>query len=118
MRMSEELDAVIEALAHHRRRVAIACLLDHNAMSLPDLAELVADAVGARPAHEQSAREICDLYLSLYHTHVPKLEDAGLLTYDQESDSVQLADRSVAALERATEELASLAHNRLDAAGN
>ncbi|WP_449271602.1 DUF7344 domain-containing protein [Halopiger xanaduensis] len=29
----------------------------------------------------------------LYHTHIPKLEEAGIVTYDQERDIVTLAEQ-------------------------
>lgn len=34
------------------------------------------------------------VYVSLYQTHVPKLEDLGVITYDSESRMVELTDRA------------------------
>lgn len=36
------------------------------------------------------AAAIKRIYLDLYHTHIPKMEEAKLLEYTQEQDSVQL----------------------------
>lgn len=39
------------------------------------------------------AGEIERLSIHLYHSHLPTLEDAGLITYDEEQDTIDLTER-------------------------
>jgi hypothetical protein len=102
------LDSLFELLAAFRRRTAYRTLLRHESMSLPDLADEVAVTERGQPLTEIAADAVLQVYLSLYHTHVPKLAAAGLVAYDQESDYVALTD--------AGRELESPVRDLLDAA--
>ncbi len=91
---SPEVDAsVAVSLLRHRRRLHLLdCLHEHDEpVALPDLADEIAvrehgtDLTAIEPEH------VKEIYLSLYHTHVPKLKDIGLLLYDQEQDLVSTA---------------------------
>jgi DNA-binding transcriptional ArsR family regulator len=86
------LDALFDLLADLRRREAILALLDHEALSLPDLADEVAVAERDEPLTSIDADDVLRVYLSLYHTHVPKLAHEGLVDYDQDDDYVALTD--------------------------
>jgi len=81
-------DRVIRLLADERRRYALRCLLKHDALPLADLADEVAVRERDEPIGEISAEEVKHVYMSLYHTHVPKLAQAGVVTYDQDADAV------------------------------
>lgn len=85
-------DALFGALADFRRRNALTTLLAHGELPLPDLADEVTVAERDRPLSDVDPETVLDVYLSLYHTHVPKLADAGLVAYDQERDFVSLTD--------------------------
>ena len=87
-----ETDTLHEILADRRRRYSLARL--HEAvtpMHLGDLAEEIA-------AWERDHSQIDDpgtagkIHQSLYHIHVAKMADAGLVNYDGMRDTVQLAD--------------------------
>jgi hypothetical protein len=66
-------------------------LLDeHHEISLPDVADEVATDEGNVRIVEVDPDAVLDIYLSLYHDHVPRLVDAGLVEYDQERDLVAL----------------------------
>ena len=85
-------DHVFDLLADYRRRLALACLLDHEpAVSLPDLAEEVAVREFGRPVTDLSGETVLEVYFSLYHAHVPMLVEADVVTYDQERDLVTVA---------------------------
>ncbi|WP_435175065.1 DUF7344 domain-containing protein [Halorussus sp. AFM4] len=86
------LDALCDLFADYRRRTAYLTLVAHDDLSLPDLADEVAVAERDRPLQEIDPDDVLEVYLSLYHTHVPKLADAGLVDYDQEADYVALTD--------------------------
>jgi hypothetical protein len=59
-------------------------------------AHLAADEVAVaecdRVLPEIDADAVLQFYLSLYHTHVPKLADAGLVEYGQARDFVTVTD--------------------------
>ena len=38
------------------------------------------------------AEEVTSTYIALYHVHVPKLDDAGLVEYNQDRDTVILTE--------------------------
>ncbi|MDG5761565.1 hypothetical protein QA600_19745 [Natronococcus sp. A-GB1] len=85
-----DTDPPLSALAHRRRRAVLACVREHNVVTLADLAdELAVDEHGAT-IDGVPAAAVTELYLSLYHHHVPTLEDAGLVAYDQEQDLVTI----------------------------
>ena len=86
------LDTLFDLLADVRRREAVATLLAHGDLSLPDLADEVAVAEEGEPLTRIDADDVLQVYLSLYHTHVPKLARAGLVDYDQDDDYVALTD--------------------------
>lgn len=60
-------------------------------MPLADLAEEVARMESdASTIADIPAEDVKSVYMALYHTHVPKMADANVVTYDQETDSVRL----------------------------
>jgi DNA-binding transcriptional ArsR family regulator len=87
-----DLNALFETLSHRRRRLLLSCLHEHRRSSLADLAELVAEAESNARIEELSAERVRDVYLSLYHRHLPRLQDADLVEYDQERDVVVADD--------------------------
>lgn len=88
-------NAVLAVFAHRRRRDAIRELRTHeNPIPLADLADQVAVREHGTPISEIPAETVKRIYLSLYHTHIPKLADADLLRYDQERDAVALSERA------------------------
>ena len=60
-----------------------------------ELAERVAAEENGVPREELSSAQRKRVYVSLYQTHVPKMEDAGLVDYDQETSMVSLKARAV-----------------------
>lgn len=79
-------------MQHPRRALLLECLLEHDEpVSLPDLADEVAIREHDRDLTGIEAEVVRDIYLSLYHTHVPKLAEVGLVEYDQSADLVTAA---------------------------
>lgn len=96
--MTDDLEAGDEhnrfdGLDHEYRRYGLYCLSKHDTMALADLADEVAIWIHESPLHRISPEDVVDIYLSLYHSHVPALEDRGLVTYHQEQDMVAITDR-------------------------
>lgn len=104
------VDTLLELLSALRRRRAFLTLLDHGDLSLPDLADEVAVAETGRQLPEIDPDDVLQVYLSLYHTHVQKLAEAGLVEYDQERDFVALTDAG-RALEAPVRDLCDAAPN-------
>lgn len=102
-RTSLSLSEVIGLLADSRRRHAIDRLRNvDGSIGLADLADEVATAEHGTIISEIPAEEVKLVYLDLYHSHVPKLAEADVVEYSQESDRIGLsvgADRLTSYLE-------------------
>lgn len=86
---AETLDDVFSLLGDQRRRLLLAVMRNYGeAVTLPDAAEEVAARETGHTVRNISAEHVTEVYLSLYHDHLPRLVDAGLLEYDQERDLV------------------------------
>jgi predicted transcriptional regulator len=81
-----------DVLQNDRRRLAIECLrANDGAMDLRDLSEVVAaEETGEDPAPRDKRRSV---YVSLHQTHLPKMDDLGIVAYDTDSKAVTLEDR-------------------------
>lgn len=88
----DSLDDLFDLLSNRRRRHLLRCLDEYDdPMALADLADEIAAKEYDAPITETSAKEVKRIYVSLYHNHVPKLEEAGIVRYSQERDLVALA---------------------------
>ena len=73
------MDDQIEALSHvHRRRVLVE-LLDHDPQS---------DGVVVPEGIHKGQGSLESLSVELHHKHLPKLEEAGLINWDQDKHQV------------------------------
>lgn len=83
-------DAVLGNLAHRRRRVILSVLEDReDAIGRNELAKEVVAHERSDGVDDRSADAIADLVAELHHVHLPKLEQADLLTYDTETGAVR-----------------------------
>ncbi len=65
-------------------------------MALADLADEVARLEYDVDTFLQvSGEDVKEIYLDLYHSHIPKMVEVNLLEYSQEKDSVYLNRESV-----------------------
>ena len=82
-----------DLLADQRCRIALSCLADHSqAIALADLAEDVAVRENEEAITEISKEEIQRIRTSLYHNHVPRLVDAGVVEFDPDRNSVRRSE--------------------------
>lgn len=82
-------DEFFHALQEERRRHALRCLLDHEGpVDLDRLAEWVASREHGQDGDGPSAEACQRTYLSLYQSHLPKLDGLGLVDYDQSNETV------------------------------
>ncbi|WP_255151198.1 DUF7344 domain-containing protein [Halorarius halobius] len=103
-----EVDAGFRALAHGRRRTVVRFVVDHRTVSLPDLAEHVAERELDADRTAVPDELVRDVYFSLYHTHVPVLEEVGLIDYSQQRDLVRAAGGATAVLRAVRDEVEEL----------
>lgn len=76
-----------------RRRFLLECLQRFDEpVSLPDLADEIAVKEAGRALSAISGERVKDIYLALYHRHIPDLVAAGHVEYDQDADLVFIAD--------------------------
>jgi hypothetical protein len=86
------LSRAFTVLADTRRRQAVRYLHQHRSLSLATLADGVAEREAGVPLQGIDACAVRDVYFSLYHTHVPVLESANVVRYEQERDWVTCRD--------------------------
>lgn len=79
-------DRVLELLSGHRRRVVCRYMRDRPIATVEELATVVAEETGA-PADRAG--------ISLRHSDLPALSDAGVLEYDPRSATVRYEGHDV-----------------------
>ncbi|WP_158058686.1 DUF7344 domain-containing protein [Halorussus halophilus] len=84
-----ELDHVFEALAHPRRRYLLYTLQEDTNWSLSELATKLAGWENDVPEESVGQEEQSRLYVSLYHSHVPKLVDDRVLRFDSDEETIR-----------------------------
>lgn len=102
------LDAIFRVVADRRRRLALCCLQEHHRVALADMAEFVAERETGNSVPAISSERVRDVYVSLYHEHVPLLEEENLADYEQENDVIARTDQTTAVLTDARDALNSM----------
>lgn len=88
-------DVVFKMLHSPRRRQVLAYLSAQDGpVDLDDVIVQVAAWENDTTVDAVSESERKRIYVSLYQTHMPKLDDAGLVEYDEEEGTVELTDRA------------------------
>jgi DNA-binding transcriptional ArsR family regulator len=88
-------DDVFEILSSPRRRYLLYYLRQRQEpVELTALAEHVAAWENGVDTDDLTTQERKRVYVSLYQTHVPKLDEAGIVEYDPESGMVVLTQRA------------------------
>lgn len=102
-RVDISTDTVFELLADSRRRYLLESLAEHGySLTLADLADEVASRECDAHITDIPEDEVLEVYLSLYHQHVPKLDGADVVVYDQDRDLVA-RDENATVLEQVIE---------------
>jgi len=101
MPVAEELSLteLLELLSHPRRRFVLGLLEETDGdVSMDSLAERLAVWEGDDSSADAGPPAVDDVKLSLYHTHLPKLENAGLVTYDSQRVRYDVGEPAMTAL--------------------
>lgn len=91
---SISLDTVFDLLADRRRRRVLDALREHGTLTLADVADEVARHENDAPLTDVPDDDVLRIYLSLYHSHIPKLAAQDVVAYDQDRDMVALAENA------------------------
>ena len=89
-----ELDHVYEALGDPRRRYLCYTLLEDTRWSLNELANKVAAWERELPVSEITSSHWHPVYVSLYHAHIPKLVEEGVILYDDSTETIVAGDNA------------------------
>jgi hypothetical protein len=90
---SRSRDELFQVLSNARRRYVIYYLAREGPqLGLNQLATKIAAAETGTPEADITGDERQRVYISLYQTHLPKLEEAGIVSYDDAERTVSLAD--------------------------
>ena len=89
-------DELFRILSSSRRRYIIYFLHEEGeSVSLNDLATRIAAEENDRPVDEVTDSERQRVYISLYQTHLPKLEEADIIRYDEDERMVTLSEETI-----------------------
>ena len=90
------VDAVLDALANHRRRGVVRELLAHpgDTVEIETLGALVAERETSVAGTDGASRR--SVVVSLLHVHLPKLADARIVAYDRDAGTVQYVENALA----------------------
>jgi len=89
-----ELDHVYEVLSHSRRRYLCYSLLGETQWSLTDLATRIAMWENDIPEDDVTEGHRNRVYVSLYHAHIPKLVDTGVIDFDDADETIRPAENA------------------------
>jgi len=82
---------IFEILSSERRRLAIRFLRDSdNGMEVNDIAEYIAEHETGESPPPKDARKT--VYVSLHQTHLPKMDELNIVSYDTDTKEVSLDD--------------------------
>ncbi|MFC7008305.1 DUF7344 domain-containing protein [Halalkalicoccus salilacus] len=92
---------IYDLLSHRRRRAMLRRLDEHESpVSLSDLSRWVALGEADSDGDGVRSERLRNVRISLYHVHVPKLSNAGVVAFDRAERTVELLDDGRALLHR------------------
>ncbi|AFZ74671.1 DUF7344 domain-containing protein [Natronobacterium gregoryi] len=88
-------DVIFELLKNRRRREVLAYLLEaEETVTLGELAEQIAAWENDTSVNALSSDQRKRVYVALYQTHLPKMDDAGIVEYDQDRGLISLSENA------------------------
>lgn len=90
--MRHSFDAILELLSSPRRRTLLYNLKNQALSEIPldRLVEEIYKIDRSLPGREESTRE--EIKIGLIHTHLPHLQEQGVVKYDSESQTIQYTE--------------------------
>lgn len=88
-------DVVFEILSSRRRRMVLYILRQEgDTATVNELAERIASLENDIPVKQLTSQQQKRVYVSLYQTHLPKLDATGIIDYDADEGEVALTSRA------------------------
>lgn len=88
-------DLIFDILSSPRRRYMLYYLRTHGGHAeVTELAKQVAAWEYETDPSQLDDQQQKRVYVSLYQTHIPKLDDVGIISYDKDAGVVELTDRA------------------------
>lgn len=88
-------DLVFKILSNTRRRMVLYYLRRYGgSVSVAELVGEIAALQNEVTVEDLTQQQRKRVYVSLYQTHLPKLEEAGLIEYDDDDGEVRLTDQA------------------------
>lgn len=88
-------DLVFDILSNTRRRMVLYYLRQYGgSATVQELADEIAAMENDVEIEELTRQQQKRVYVSLYQTHLPKLEESGISEYDDEREEVRLTGRA------------------------
>ncbi|WP_079988831.1 DUF7344 domain-containing protein [Halosegnis longus] len=85
---------VFDILSNDRRRHALHYLLSRESgAEIGELSEQIAAWENDEAIEEVTADERRRVYVSLHQTHLPRMDEAGVLQYENSRDTIELTER-------------------------
>ncbi|GAA0232047.1 hypothetical protein GCM10009000_054250 [Halobacterium noricense] len=104
------MTTALNLLTEQRRRLVIDSLLENEqTLALADLAKEVTVRENGTSMPKVDEDEVLRIYSSLYHNHIPRLADAGVVKFERERELVGLGKNS----ERMTDALSAVSDGEL-----
>lgn len=86
-------DVLYEALSQTRRRYALHCLKQRDEpVTVQELAEQVAAWENDKEIDALASQERKRVYIAFYQSHLPTMDDTGLVEYDEDEGTVALSE--------------------------
>lgn len=101
---TEQLNETFRLLTHPHRRFSVKCLQSQSRMVRIDALSKAIASWEDRTTDPSPVRD--EIKISLHHAHLPMLENAGIVTYGENSNTVSL--ESTAGLGRFLDEVESV----------
>lgn len=85
-----DIDEIFEALDHFRRRyLAFSLLFENQPIDLVDAARELYAWEESVPLDAVDEADLTEVATALYHVHVPKLRELGIVTYDEDERTLE-----------------------------
>jgi hypothetical protein len=92
-------DELFEALRTERRRRVVRTIADLGSVELGDLSEIIASQENDCAVAEVTTQQRKRVYVSLYQTHIPKLDDLGVVEAPEGDEPIESTEATGAALD-------------------
>ncbi len=87
-------DTVLDLCGNKHRRIVLAVLAEEQrSLTVNDLRGTILTYNHHTPVTDASEEVLTEIRASLSHTHIPKLESAGVIEYDSERQLVEPTER-------------------------